>query len=137
MKSLITSLFKHPLKIMVSLLALYFGSYSFAQADYMGSYRAFLSERDHFNSSGKRLRNPAAIIRQDRANFHRFGRRDAGDEWDEYLHSTNNRAIVERWLNAGNTPSWVKRRIVNGTPYINVHFYGDGYSVYSISVEVE
>ena len=38
------------------------------------SYVAFLSEADHFNSNGQRLTSAAAIIRQDRANFHRFGR---------------------------------------------------------------
>jgi len=44
------------------------------------SYVAFLSEADHFNSNGERLRSAAAIIRQDRANFHRFGRRDPDDQ---------------------------------------------------------
>ncbi|HEY0791934.1 MAG TPA: hypothetical protein VGD78_12795 [Chthoniobacterales bacterium] len=34
------------------------------------SYVARLSERDHFNSQGQRLQSPAAIIRQDRANFY-------------------------------------------------------------------
>src|SRR5256886_13583841 len=49
------------------------------------SYVAFLSEADHFNSSGERLRTAAAIIRQDRANFHRFGRRDQADESDSFF----------------------------------------------------
>jgi hypothetical protein len=47
----------------------------------MESYVAFLSEADHFNSNGERLRSAAAIIRQDRANFHRFGRRDPDDHF--------------------------------------------------------
>ena len=41
------------------------------------SYKALLSERDHFNSEGQRLTSAAAIIRQDRANVHRFGIKDA------------------------------------------------------------
>src|SRR2546430_17195594 len=49
------------------------------------SYVAFLSEADHFNSSGDRLRTAAGIIRQDRANFHRFGRRDQADENDSFF----------------------------------------------------
>ena len=49
------------------------------------SYQALLSERDHFNSDGQRLTTAAAIIRQDRANFHRFGLRDAGDENDDFF----------------------------------------------------
>ena len=54
------------------------------------SYVAFLSEADHFNSNGERLRSAAAIIRQDRANFHRFGRRDPDDQ-DEVLREGGNR----------------------------------------------
>ena len=46
------------------------------------TYVARLSAKDHFNSSGGRLDSAAAIIRQDRANFHKFGRRDAEDELD-------------------------------------------------------
>lgn len=37
------------------------------------SYIALLSDADHFNSSGQRLTSAAAIIRQDRANYHLFG----------------------------------------------------------------
>ena len=40
------------------------------------SYTALLSEADHFNSSGQRLTSAAAIIRQDRANYYRYGVRD-------------------------------------------------------------
>src|SRR3984957_18842556 len=42
----------------------------------IGSYVALLSEADHFNSNGQRLTSAAAIIRQDRANYHRYGIRD-------------------------------------------------------------
>jgi hypothetical protein len=38
-----------------------------------------LSEQDHLNSNEQRLTTAAAIIRQDRANFHRFGLRDPAD----------------------------------------------------------
>ena len=49
------------------------------------SYQAVLSERDHFNSNGQWLTSAAAIIRQDRANFHRYGFRDAADEDDKFF----------------------------------------------------
>jgi hypothetical protein len=49
------------------------------------SYQASLSERDHFNSSGERLATASAIIRQNRANFHRFGLRNSGDEDDTFF----------------------------------------------------
>ena len=47
-----------------------------AQHGPLGHYNARLSARDHYNSNGERLRTVAAILRQDRANFHRFNRRD-------------------------------------------------------------
>src|ERR1700748_1595566 len=40
------------------------------------SYTALLSEADHFNSGGQRLPSATAIIRQDRANYYRYGVRD-------------------------------------------------------------
>src|SRR5580698_3701854 len=49
---------------------------------YVESYTARLSERDHYNSNGQRLRSAAAIVRQDRANFYVYGLRDSEDEPD-------------------------------------------------------
>ena len=51
----------------------------------IGSYVALLSEADHFNSKGQRLTSAAAIIRQDRANFHRYGIKDPQDEGDTFF----------------------------------------------------
>src|SRR5262249_34463515 len=67
------------------------------------SYQAFLSERDHFNSNGQRLTTAAAIIRQDRANVHRFGLRDPDDESDSYFADEKNRSTLERLLNQGHS----------------------------------
>ncbi len=79
------------------------------------SYVAFLSEADHFNSNGERLRTAAAIIRQDRANFHRFGRQDQADESDSFFADAANREALERMLEQGHAPPGVISRIVNGT----------------------
>jgi hypothetical protein len=65
------------------------------------SYVAFLSETDHFNSNGQRLTSAAAIIRQDRANFHRFGIRDPQDEDDSFFADSGNRETLERMLETG------------------------------------
>jgi hypothetical protein len=62
--------------------------------EYVESYTARLSARDHFNSSGQRLREPGAIIRQDRANFYVYGLRDSEDQPDSYFSS---KAIVPGW----------------------------------------
>jgi hypothetical protein len=70
-----------------------------AQQQPVDSYVAFLSEADHFNSSGERLRTAAAIIRQDRANFHRFGRRDQGDESDSFFPMRQTEKPLSKCLN--------------------------------------
>jgi len=89
------------------------------------SYTAFLSEADHFNSNGQRLTSAAAIIRQDRANFHRFGRGDPGDEGDRFFASIDNRAAMERMLERGRASPGAIDAIVNRTPLIRVDIYRD------------
>jgi hypothetical protein len=91
----------------------------------IGSYRAFLSERDHFNSNGVRLTSAAAIIRQDRANYHRFGIRDPQDEGDGFFAEADNREALERMLEHGRADPGVIARIVNGTVLIRVDIYRD------------
>ncbi len=87
------------------------------------SYTAFLSEADHFNSSGERLRSAAAIIRQDRANFHRFGRRDPQDQNDMFFADEGNRNTLEQMLERGQASPGVISRIVNGTALIRVDIF--------------
>jgi hypothetical protein len=89
------------------------------------SYIALLSEADHFNSNGQRLTSAAAIIRQDRANFHRFGRGDPGDQDDRFFADIGNRATLERMLERGRATPGTISRIVNGTPLIRVDIYRD------------
>jgi hypothetical protein len=90
------------------------------------SYTALLSEADHFNSNGQRLTSAAAIIRQDRANYYRYGVRDAGDEGDQFFADEGNRAVLEQMLDRGRADPGVLSRIVNGTPHIRVDIYRAG-----------
>src|ERR1035437_1988369 len=87
------------------------------------SYKAFRSVRDHFISSGQRLTTAAAIIRQDRANSHRYGLRDQGDESDSFFADADNRAALERLLERGRAEPGVISRIVNGTPLVRVEVW--------------
>jgi hypothetical protein len=89
----------------------------------IGSYVALLSEADHFNSKGQRLTSAAAIIRQDRANFHRYGIKDPQDEGDTFFADDGNRAALEQMLEHGRADPGVLSRIVNGTPVIRVDIY--------------
>lgn len=91
----------------------------------LGHYNARLSSRDHFNSNGERLRTVAAIIRQDRANFHRFMRHDPQDQWDGYFKNQGNRAALERLIARGTMGPGVSDAIINGEPLIHVDIYHD------------
>lgn len=88
------------------------------------SYDAYLSRDDHFNSSGERLTTAAAIIRQDRANFHKFGIRDDGDEDDSFFDDVGNRAYLEELVSRGASNQYVLRRIVRENIRVHVEVYG-------------
>ena len=90
------------------------------------TYQARLSDRDHFNSSGQRLTSAAAIIRQDRANFHRFGIRDPDDEDDSYFSDTRNRELLEQLLSRGQIDPATASVVVNDLPLVRVEVYKGG-----------
>ena len=100
---------------------------------FIESYKARLSARDHFNSNGVRLRTAAAIIRQDRANFYVYGLRDDEDEPDSFFSIKANRARLEQMLENGRTTPEAAYAVVNGTPLIRVDIYGNGITVTIIS----
>jgi S1-C subfamily serine protease len=84
----------------------------------IGSYTALLSDADHFSSRGQRLTTAAAVIRQNRANFHRFGIRSPEDQDDPFFGDERNRAALERMLDRGRAEPGVIDRIVNGPPVL-------------------
>ena len=100
-----------------------------AQGRFLESYTAFLGPNDHFNSRGTRLTQPWQIIRQDRANVHRFGRGDQGDEWDSYFGSANNRARMERMILNGYIEPNAAWRIVNQNVWVHVEIYENAVNV--------
>ena len=63
-------------------------------AEQLTSYYTTISVQDRRNSSGMRLNDFGAILQQDRANYHRFGRRDAGDESDPFFANRETRAMI-------------------------------------------
>jgi hypothetical protein len=62
----------------------------------VGRYVAYIGQDDLYNSNGVRLTEPWQVLRQDRANYHRFGVSQPGDEWYGFFGSIDNRAIMER-----------------------------------------
>ena len=108
-----------------------------AQGQVMGnfieSYTARLSPRDHYNRNGVRLTSAAAIIRQDRANFYVYGLRDSEDEPDSFFSSKSNRARLEEMLENGRATRDAIDRVINGTPLIRVDIYANGINVTVLS----
>lgn len=102
-----------------------------AQAEGMlGSYVARISERDHRASDGYPLGSAAQMVRQDRANWHKFHRRDSDDQGDPWFRTDGSRADLQRMLERGGAMSSATRRaIVNGEPLIEVDVYSDSVRV--------
>jgi len=112
-------------------LALVFASMAAATAaaQVLDEYVARIGPQDHFNSNGVRLTDPAAIIRQDRANLYVFGKGDGDDETDTFFRSRENRALMERMLRNGSSAPSAVSAIVNGTPLILVRIYENSVEV--------
>ena len=66
-----------------------------AKADeIMFTYNTELSTVDAYNSGGTPLEGWCALLQQDRANWHRFNKRDQYDEGDPFFDSPQNRAMM-------------------------------------------
>ncbi len=103
----------------------------------IGGYTAYIGEDDLYNSNGVRLTEPWQIIRQDRANYHKFGIRQRGDEGDSFFASEANRARAELMLQNGEISRAAARSIVQGDVMIHVMIYGRGSVGRSLRVIVE
>lgn len=104
--------------------------------DLVESYVARLSPRDHFSSKGERLQSPAAVIRQDRANYYVYNIRDDEDEPDTFFANKANRERLEQLLEHGRSQPSAVRRVLNGTPLIKVLIYRDNAGREYINVTV-
>ncbi|MDT8855781.1 hypothetical protein RNZ50_12290 [Paracoccaceae bacterium Fryx2] len=89
-----------------------------------------------YNSDGARLGQPWQVLRQDRANFHRFRIRQEGDESDPFFGDANNRAAMERMVMNGRIERSAARRIVAGGAVVRVQIFGQGGRGTSVLVEV-
>lgn len=96
---------------------------TWAQGRVFADYTARISEQDHFTSNGERLETAAAVLRQDRANYHRFDQPDAEDEGDDVFDDRHERGRIERLMSRGIVRPDTARAIVNGTPLVRVTVY--------------
>jgi len=89
------------------------------------SYTARIGIEDHYSSRGTKLEGIAAIIRQDRANYHKFLKRDLDDTGDNFFASKSNRAILERMLESGSITMEARSAILYDNPLIEVRVYNN------------
>lgn len=119
-------------KIVLLTSLLLVNSLSYAGADEpLESYTARLSAEDHTNSDGKKLTAVADIIRQDRANYHKFNRRDNEDTADNFFAEAKNRERIASMLKKGHIDKQTTSSILNGTPVVIVNIYKNYIEVYS------
>ncbi|BCH26204.1 hypothetical protein MesoLjLc_61180 [Mesorhizobium sp. L-8-10] len=90
----------------------------------LGSYVARISANDHQASDGYPLDTAARMVRQDRANWHKFGSGDIEDEHDPWFGSAQARVRFEVMLNKSSAMTDATRRaIVRGEPVVEVQVY--------------
>ncbi|MGD9476540.1 UNVERIFIED_ORG: hypothetical protein LHK14_16960 [Roseateles sp. XES5] len=87
------------------------------------SYNAYIGQDDLYNSSGARLTQPWQVIRQDRANVHRFGISQPGDDTDGYFDSARNRDLAERMIRDGRMENSAARSLLRGDVRIYVEVW--------------
>ncbi|MCK0166902.1 hypothetical protein MWU52_04990 [Jannaschia sp. S6380] len=77
-----------------------------ARAETIVSYMATIDAADRRNSRGAPLADPGAILQQDRANYHRFGIRQFGDQDDPFFANRDLRAQIPGLYARGPRDSW-------------------------------
>lgn len=94
------------------------------------SYYAKLSHQDHYNArTGKKITDVAYIIQQDRANYHKYYKRDSEDTGDSLFNTIENRKRIKGMITRGNISWQLKNEILNGTPYVKVTVRGDSMDI--------
>ena len=101
----------------------------------LGHYFARLGPQDMVNSSGARLTDFSAILQQDRANYHRFNRRDPDDTGDAFFASAAARAQIGRLCRVAPGNDYIPREVLRGVPrYVHVRILGSGGRIIAIEV---
>lgn len=97
-----------------------------AMADQMiGGYWAYIGRADLRNSRGQRLTSPAQVLRQDRANLHRYNIWQKGDEWDPYFGSYQAREAIAALVQNGSIGPRARAVLTQGRGLVYVHVYAN------------
>lgn len=105
-------------------------------AGYLCSYTAYISDQNKYNSSGKsvvtglNINSVGQILRQNRADVHRFGVGTFGDTKDCYFNNINNRSRIPVMIKNGVISQNTIRQIITGNPLLQVDIYSTHLEVY-------
>lgn len=120
----LTFYMKMKTKLSLSLFMAVLGCFASVQAEELVvEYQARLSAFDHYSSSDQKLGSVAAIIRQDRANYHKYKVRDEDDQGESFFSSPGNRELLEKWVNEIPMSESDQKVIITGTPLITLRVY--------------
>lgn len=100
-------------------------------------YYTLLGTMDAYNSRGQPLDDLCAILRQDRANWHRFGKRDNVDNGDPIFGSAETRAQMQgRCVYDGAYYGYAGDRIRSGSRsfFVRVRVYGSANQISQILI---
>ncbi|MGJ8571040.1 MAG: hypothetical protein ACSHXI_10125 [Hoeflea sp.] len=100
------------------------GSVPSDDSELIAEYVAYIGEDDLYNSSGARLEQPWQVLRQDRANFHRFGISQDEDQWDPLFDKADNRAAMEAMVRGGYIDPAAARILLDGDASVHVRIFG-------------
>lgn len=110
-----------------------------AQERLLATYGTELGPEDYFNSSGVRLNSMAAIIAQDRANFHRFGIRHGSDRSDTIFDSRAARAQISKvpvTICCGLEEHVTKGYDRDYSPFVAISVFGQNGQITRLHIEV-
>ena len=100
-------------------------------------YFAYIGGADLSNSSGASLGDAASVLRQDRANVHRFGISQTNDEIDGIYIDSDSRAEMPALIAAkGSISAADSRAIMGGGVLVSVTTYSNGNFLTGIVVDV-
>lgn len=121
------------MKSLYSLLCLWIVMPPAFADEWVETYLAHLSTRDHYNSEGIALTSPALILRQDRANVHKFRQHDNDDQADRFFQDAQHREQLEQLLERGYLSPETQQAIVHDQPLVRVDvFRTQGYDYMSV-----
>lgn len=101
-----------------------------------GSYNAFISEHDLYNSKEVRLKTVWQIIAQDRANFHVFKTRDHFDQYDDFFLTKKSRREIKNLIKKSNISKSIASSILKGGVKIKVDIIGNNSAAESINISL-